>query len=208
MKNNQKRIIGLCIGIGLLLSGVINPLSASAQYYVQKGDTMYKIASRNGMSLKDLISLNPQHTNPNRIHVGDYIVTRNPVETRKDIVDYARSLQDVTAYVYGGQEAPLRTDCSGWIQSIYGKFGYKLPRTSREQAKATTSIPFKDLIIGDLMFFSTRADKVITHVGIYMGPETNMWISNLNEQKDVEVLSTWGAWTQKHFLYGGRIAEL
>jgi cell wall-associated NlpC family hydrolase len=176
---------------------------AKAQYYVQKGDTMYSISKNNGMNLKDLISLNPQHPNPNRIHVGDYIITRNPEEKQRDIVDYARSLQDRTAYVYGGQEAPLKTDCSGWVQSVYGKFGIKLPRTSGQQFKVGVPVAFRDLVIGDLMFFSTRADKVITHVGIYMGD--NFWISNLNTVKDVEILSTWGAWTQKYFIGGTRV---
>jgi cell wall-associated NlpC family hydrolase len=52
------------------------------------------------------------------------------------------------------------------------------------------------------MFFSTRDDKVITHTGIYMG--NDYWISNLNEKKDVEILSTWGSWAQDYFLWGAR----
>jgi hypothetical protein len=52
------------------------------------------------------------------------------------------------------------------------------------------------------MFFSTRPDKRITHTGIYMG--NDYWISNLNELKDVEILSTWGSWGQKYFLWGAR----
>jgi cell wall-associated NlpC family hydrolase len=55
----------------------------------------------------------------------------------------------------------------------------------------------------DLMFFSTRADKVITHVGIYMGD--GYWISNLSTKQDVEILSTWGNWTQKYFLWAQRV---
>ena len=52
------------------------------------------------------------------------------------------------------------------------------------------------------MFFSTRADKVITHTGIYMG--NDYWISNLNEKKDVEIMSTWNTWTKNYFLWGAR----
>lgn len=175
-----------------------------AQHIVRPNQTMNTIAKEHKMSLKDLISLNPHIKNPNLIHVGDYIVVRSPVEKQKDLVDYARSLQDVTEYVYGGQNAPYKTDCSGWVQSIYGKFGIKLPRTSREQAVHAYGKPvkFQELQIGDLMFFSTRKDKVITHVGIYMGD--GYWISNLNEKKDVEILSSWGRWTQDYFLWGTR----
>jgi peptidoglycan DL-endopeptidase LytE len=178
------------------------PTMASAQYYVKQGDSLSKIAKQNGMSLKDLISLNPQFENPNLIHIGDYVVTRTNNKGH-DIVAYARSLQDVTAYSYGGQEPPKKTDCSGFVQYIYKKFGVNLPRTSREQAKVGTPISFKNMEIGDLMFFSTRQDKVITHVGIFMG--NDLWISNLNEKKDVEILSTWGAWTQKYFLWAQRV---
>lgn len=203
MINQKRRIAGLCVGIGLLLS-VFGPISASAQHYVKSGESMNKIAKEHQMSLKDLVSLNPHIKNPNIIHVGDYIVIRTNTEKQKDLVDYARSLQDVTQYVWGGT-SPTKTDCSGWVQAIYSKWGVKLPRTSREQAVVAFGKPvkFQELQIGDLMFFSTRADKTITHVGIYMG--NDYWISNLNEAKDVEILSNWGRWTQDYFMWGQRI---
>jgi peptidoglycan endopeptidase LytE len=175
---------------------------SNAEYHVQKGDTFYKIASKYQMSLKDLISLNPHIENPNRIQPNDYIIVRTKEAPAKDLVDYARSLQSVTAYVYGGKNAPYETDCSGWAQHVYKKFGVELPRVSRDQAKTGQPVAFKDLQLGDLMFFSTRADKRITHTGIYMGHD--YWISNLNEKKDVEILSTWGSWAQDYFLWGTR----
>jgi len=175
---------------------------ASAQHYVEKGETLSKIAKEYGMTLSDIISLNPHIENPNVIHPNDYIIVRTKTETQKDLVDYARSLQSVTAYSYGGQNFPYETDCSGWAQGVFKKFGVSLPRVSRDQAKTGTPVKFDQLQIGDLMFFSTRADKTITHVGIYMG--NDYWISNLNEEKDVEILSTWGSWSQKYFLWGTR----
>lgn len=178
--------------------------AASAQHYVQKGETMYSISREFNMSLKDLISLNPHIPDPNKIKVNDYIIVRTNTEKQKDMVDYARSLQSVTAYVYGGQNAPYQTDCSGFAQHVLKKFGVDIPRVSRDQAKDPKALPvkFTDLQVGDLMFFSTRADKVITHVGFYLG--NDLWISNLNEEKDVEILSTWGTWAQKYFLWGTR----
>lgn len=176
--------------------------SASAQHYVEKGETLSKIAKTYGMTLKDIISLNPHIENPNVVHPKDYIIVRTKTEPQKDLVDYARSTQSVTAYVYGGQKFPTETDCSGWAQGVFKKFGVDLPRVSRDQAKTGKNVTFQELQIGDLMFFSTRADKVITHTGIYMG--NDYWISNLNEKKDVEILSTWGSWAQKYFLWGTR----
>jgi LysM repeat protein len=175
---------------------------ANAQHYVEKGESLSMIAKEYGMTLADLISLNPHIENPNVIHPTDYIIVRTKTEPQKDLVDYARSLQSVTAYSYGGQNPPYTTDCSGWAQFVFKKFGVDLPRVSRDQAKTGQPVTFKELQIGDLMFFSTRADKVITHTGIYMG--NDYWISNLNEKKDVEILSTWGSWAQKYFLWGAR----
>lgn len=176
--------------------------AAHAQHYVTKGETLAKIAIEHKMKLKDLISLNPHISNPNKIKVNDYIIVRTPEEKAANIVEYARSLQDITAYSYGGQNFPKSTDCSGFVQGVYKKFGITLPRVSKDQAKTGKPVKFEDLQIGDLMFFSTRADKVISHVGIYMG--NDYWISNLNEKTDVKILSTWGTWSQKTFLWGTR----
>lgn len=176
--------------------------TAHAQYYVKQGDTMSYIAKLHQMSLQDLISLNPHIKNPNVIKPNDFIVIRSKTNTKKDMTEFARSLQDITVYVYGGQNFPYQTDCSGFAQGVFKKFGVDLPRVSRDQARTGTPIKFQDLQLGDLMFFSTLADKTITHVGIYLGD--GFWISNLNSEKGVEVLSSWGSWTQKYFLWGTR----
>ena len=130
--------------------------NGSAQHYVQKGETMYKISKIYDMDLQDLIDLNPHIDNPNWIKPHDYIIIRSGTEPQKDLVDYARSLQDVTAYSYGGQNFPYETDCSGWAQGVYKKFGVNLPRVSRDQAKVGKHVTFQQLQIGDLMFFSAR----------------------------------------------------
>lgn len=176
--------------------------AAHAQHYVAKGDSLAKIAFEYKMNLKDLISLNPHIKNPNIIKPGDYIVIRSGAETAADIVDYAKSLQYTTAYSYGGQNFPTATDCSGFVQGVYKKFGVTLPRVSKDQAKTGKPVKFENLQIGDLMFFSNRADHVISHVGIYMG--NDYWISNLNTEKDVQILSTWGKWARESFMWGTR----
>lgn len=176
--------------------------NASAEYYVKKGDTLWGISQKYKMRYADLINLNPHIFNPNHIKVGDYIIVRSS-DMATDLTDYAKSLQDVTVYQYGGQNPPYKTDCSGWVQYIYGRFGIDLPRVSKDQARVGTSITFQQLKKGDLMFFSTREDKVISHVGIYLG--NNYWISNLSSKQNVTILSTWGTWTQKYFLWGQRV---
>jgi cell wall-associated NlpC family hydrolase len=181
---------------------LIFPTMSLAHHTVKSGDTLWKISQQYDIDFKELLSLNPHFVNPNNINVGDHVILRGQ-NLADDIVDYAQSLQDVTTYQYGGQSFPMSTDCSGWVQGIYKKFGVHLPRTSREQARIGTPIQFKDMKKGDLMFFSTRDDKVITHVGIYLGGDH--WISNLNSKKDVTILSNWGSWTQKYYLWSQRV---
>lgn len=179
--------------------------AAHAQHYVSKGETMYSISKEYEMSLADLLSLNKHIANPNKIRVGDYIVIRSNSETAADLIDFAKSLQSITAYSYGGNNFPYSTDCSGWVQGIYKKFGVSLPRVSKDQAKTGTPVKFEDLQEGDLVFFSTAANKQITHVGIYMGKNNgDMFISNLNSKKDVEILPIWGSWSREFFMWGTR----
>lgn len=200
--NLYKKIVVGALSATILFAGAE---AVNAQHIVKKGDTLFTISVQYNMTLTDIIDLNPQFEDPNSIHVGDKVVVRTS-DIATDLVDYARSLQDRTTYVYGGQEnysPPLNTDCSGWTQHIYYMFGIDLPRTSAEQANVGTPVTFENLKKGDLMFFSTREDKVITHVGIYMG--NDYWISNLSTKDDVEILSTWGSWTQKHFMWAQRV---
>jgi cell wall-associated NlpC family hydrolase len=64
------------------------------------------------------------------------------------------------------------TDCSGFVQYIYGNLNIDLPRSSAEQSQvgklAARDMNFAQLMPGDLLFFK-RSGQRIGHVGIYMG---------------------------------------
>jgi cell wall-associated NlpC family hydrolase len=194
----MRKITALFLVAMICFAGVAN-----AEYYVKSGDTLYKIAKQYQMSLADLKSLNPHITNFDKIKPNDFVVVRKAGNTRQDLVDYAKSLQSVTTYVWGGSgniAPPLRTDCSGWVEFIYGKFGVKLPRVSYQQALVGKRInKIQDAKVGDLIFFAS--DKVhISHVGIAMG--NGMWISNLKTGKNVVIYQSWGTWATEHFKWG------
>lgn len=65
-------------------------------------------------------------------------------------------------YVYGGTSLTKGADCSGFVQSIYAKFGISLPRTAYAQARAGKQITFAEAKPGDLITYPG-------HIAIYMG---------------------------------------
>lgn len=94
----------------------------------------------------------------------------------KQITDYAGSFVGILPYVWGGTSLTRGADCSGFLQSIYKKFGLSLPKVSYEQYVEGKKVNRNDLLPGDLVFF-TNPDKSrtrgrpygITHVAMYIG---------------------------------------
>lgn len=85
---------------------------------------------------------------------------------RAAILTYAKKFLG-NRYVYGGTSLTNGTDCSGYTMRIYEKFGFKLPRTSREQAKVGTIIKEAQLKPGDLVFYARGGS--VYHVAMYAG---------------------------------------
>lgn len=108
-------------------------------------------------------------------------------DVRVDLVEYAKQFLG-NPYVWGGTSLTKGADCSGFVLSIYKKYGYKLPHYSGSQANCGTKISQNELQPGDLVFYNN--DKgVIGHVAIYIGnnqvihassPKTGIIISKCN----------------------------
>ncbi len=75
-----------------------------------------------------------------------------------------------TRYQYGGESPLAGFDCSGFVQYVFGRHGVELPRTSRLQATAGTSLPLDVAALqpGDLLLFASTGTRV-NHVAIYVG---------------------------------------
>jgi len=77
-----------------------------------------------------------------------------------------------TKYVWGGNSNTRGLDCSALVKNVYGKYGYKLPRTAAWQAKDTVGCPtYTDLSvaeIGDALYFKNKKGK-IHHTAIVTG---------------------------------------
>ncbi len=88
---------------------------------------------------------------------------------QRDIVAYAMSWKGVP-YRYGGNTRK-GVDCSGFTCCVFKDIAdIKLPRSSREQSDYCKKIDSKELIPGDLLFFTSRKGGLrINHVALYIG---------------------------------------
>jgi hypothetical protein len=87
------------------------------------------------------------------------------------IAKTARDLFRGTSYVWGGV-TPWGADCSGLTQSSFALHGRILPRDAWQQAELGQPVDgdFSRLHPGDLLFFTDRPDRKVTHVAIAQGP--------------------------------------
>jgi cell wall-associated NlpC family hydrolase len=89
---------------------------------------------------------------------------------RDSLVAVARA-QIGTRYVFGGTSPDGGFDCSGLIRYVMAALKVELPRTAAQQARIgdeVTPDP-KRLRPGDLLTFSRRGSRSVSHIGIYVG---------------------------------------
>jgi gamma-D-glutamyl-L-lysine dipeptidyl-peptidase len=87
------------------------------------------------------------------------------------VVRSATTLFAGASYQWGGV-TPWGVDCSGLVQRVFALHGVPLPRDAWQQAEATAYVSESATDAhraGDLLFFSDRDDRRITHVGIALG---------------------------------------
>ncbi len=92
-------------------------------------------------------------------------------------MEYALGAQSAK-YVWGGNDLSVGVDTGGFVQAIFRKMGYELPRTSREQAEEYDKISLEDLKPGDLIFYGRKDEQIINHVAIYIGEKKVIHASN------------------------------
>lgn len=117
-------------------------------------------------------------------------------DVRVDLVEYAKQFVG-NPYVWGGTSLTKGADCSGYVLSIYKKYGVELPHYSVSQSRMGKSISFSEIQPGDLVFYADSKGTV-NHVAIYIGnnqvihassPSTGIRISKYNYRTPVKYVS-------------------
>lgn len=107
-------------------------------------------------------------------------------DVRVDLCQYAKQYLG-NPYVWGGTSLTKGADCSGFVLSVFAKYGVSLPHSSRSQANQGTTITYSEIQPGDLIFYAKGG--TINHVAIYIGggqvihassPKTGIKISAYN----------------------------
>ena len=98
-------------------------------------------------------------------------VSYNP--TGQSVVNYACQFVG-NPYVWGGTSLTNGADCSGFIMSIYAKFGVSLPHSSGAMAGCGRGVSYSEAMPGDIICYAG-------HVAIYMGGGQIVLASNAKD---------------------------
>ena len=125
------------------------------------------------------------------ITMSELLYGQGVSDVRVDLVEYAKQFLG-NPYVWGGTSLTKGADCSGFVLSIFKKYGITLSHHAASQANEGTRITASELLPGDLVFYGNGSG--INHVAIYIGggqvihassPKTGIRISNVNYRTPV-----------------------
>lgn len=116
-------------------------------------------------------------------------------DVRVDICQYAKQFVG-NPYVWGGTSLTNGADCSGFVLSLYAKYGITLPHHAASQANCGRTVSLSQMQPGDLVFY-TKGGR-INHVAMYIGngqvihassPTTGIRISSVNYRTPYKAVS-------------------
>lgn len=118
------------------------------------------------------------------LNMTEFLYGEGVSDVRVELCEYAKQFIG-NPYVWGGVSLTKGADCSGFVLSVYKKYGISLPHSSRAQANYGVTISMNEAKPGDLIFYAKGGR--INHVAIYIGggqvchassPKTGIKVSN------------------------------
>lgn len=163
--------------------------TTSAEYKVVRGDCLWLIARRYGITvaaIKEANGLSSDLLHPGQVLVipgdagkgtpaGNPRITptlSSPVPARagdvvQGLLGYARSLLG-TPYRWAGESPATGFDCSGFTKHVFGRFGVHLPHSAAAQNSSGVAVGRREIAPGDILLFRTYGPG-IDHAVIYCG---------------------------------------
>ncbi|MFP7479743.1 LysM peptidoglycan-binding domain-containing protein [Terribacillus saccharophilus] len=186
--------------------------SSSSTYKVKSGDSLWKIANNNGVSVANLKSWNNLSSDVIRVgqtlkingkaSSGSSSSTKPANNTQVDSAKTSKSVDKLISvaksqlgkpYVWGGATT-AGFDCSGFIYYAFKNAGFDISRTSAE-GYFNRSYYVSSPQPGDLIFFKGTYKAGISHMGIYLGGGQFIHADN----DGVRITSTSNSYYAKHF---------
>jgi len=194
-----------CIQVGAFLNmdnaiGLMHKLNSKGldAYYFKDSSGLYKVRFGNYQTELTVRETAAQLQAKGVIEAyiivkpGDYAVAQAATQGK----DYLREQLVKTAenfvgmpYHWGGSSAKEGFDCSGLTRAIYRLNGLELERTSGSQYQIGKPVIKEGLQAGDLVFFTTRKDKKVSHVGIYIGQDKFIHATTTGKNVRTDLLS-------------------
>jgi len=94
------------------------------------------------------------------LNMTEFLYGAGVSDVRVELCEYARQFVG-NPYVWGGTSLTKGADCSGFVLSVFAKYGISLPHSSRAQANSGTRIKMSEAKPGDLVFYAKGGTEFI-----------------------------------------------
>ncbi|RED63179.1 C40 family peptidase [Cohnella lupini] len=122
------------------------------------------------------------------------------------VISLAKSYKGRVTYDFGTRNpSRLIFDCSSFTEFIFAKVGVDLKWGTKYQKKQGSAVSKSNLRKGDLVFFDTIGtnNKVINHVGIYMG--SGQFIHDTPSVNGIAITSLSSGFYSTHYVSARRV---
>ena len=123
-----------------------------------KNNNIFEFYEKNYEKLKFLIAEQQRQE--------EIIKEQKRLALKSELVEFSKQFIG-NPYVSGGTSLTRGSDCSGFVMSVYGNYGYDLPRTTGEQAVIGTEVSIDDIEVGDIVSYGYNG--FATHSALYIG---------------------------------------